>query len=146
MLTPWFWIWLTIAIGFAILEMLSLSFYLIPFTFGALIALIAYFFTAPIWVQVILFILSSILAFLFVRPFARSLNKKAPIQENAIDRVINKEVRVIRAIDTNNLIGSVQFEGEQWLAIAQDSQKSFNVGDTAKVIGVDGTKLILKEI
>lgn len=146
MLSVWFWIWLAIAIGFAILEMLSLSFYLIPFSFGALLALIAYFFSAPIWLQVVLFALGTILSFIFVRPFARSLAKRAPKQESAIDRVIGKQARITKAITSEEPIGRAIVLGEVWLAVAQDSSESFKVDQEVSVVGVDGTKLVIKEL
>ncbi|MDO5044746.1 MAG: NfeD family protein [Coriobacteriia bacterium] len=113
----WFWIWLLLALAFVVMEILTTTFYMIPFAIGAAIGLVAHLFDAPTGLQIILFFLASGIAFAAIRPFAKSVTKEALPNSSGIDRVLGQKARVIKAISGHNEPGQVLLNSEIWLAI-----------------------------
>lgn len=137
-------LWTLIAIGFAIGESLTMSFFLLPFTVGALVALVAHLFGAPFWAQLALFLFISIALIPLLRPFARSVTKSAPRQTSGIDRLIGEDALVTERVDGMLGTGRVKVSGEDWLALGSPAQTVIESGTTATVVGVDGTRLVIK--
>ena len=64
----WWTIWAVVAMVCLIMEMSSGDFYITCFGVGALVALVASLFAVPLWAQVIVFAVFSVLSIFFLRP------------------------------------------------------------------------------
>ncbi len=68
---PWFWIWIVAAAVLFIGEMLSLSFFLLPFAVGAVVAAVISVTGLDLVWQLVAFFAVSIVVLAALRPFAR---------------------------------------------------------------------------
>lgn len=107
--------WLVLMIVFLIVEAATAGLTSIWFAFGALIALAGELLHAPLWLQIVLFIVASVAALLVTRPLAKKyVNQK--IQPTNADMVIGAEARVIERIDNIEGTGAVAIGGKIWTA------------------------------
>ncbi|MDR2196765.1 MAG: NfeD family protein [Coriobacteriales bacterium] len=139
---PWFWIWLVLAAALYVGEMLTASFFLLPFAIGATISLIATPLGAPVWLQWLLFIVISVVALVALRPFARRLTARAEQEKSGVDRLIGM---------TGEIIEGNAPSGEQRARIARETWNVsvannvvLPVGSAVRVVGVDGAHLLVE--
>lgn len=137
-------IWIALAIAFLVAEIMTITFYIAPFSLGSLAALIAHYLGASIPLQCLIFALASTL-FLFTLPrIARAVTKASPKQTIAVNRVINQQATVTKEI-TAQSSGQVDVGGELWLARLTDNQSTpLKVHDICRVINIDGTHLLVQ--
>ena len=99
---------------------------------------------APVWVQIILFLVISVLLLFVTRPIAvKYLNQKR-VKTN-YEGVIGKVVKVTEKIDNFNATGTAVCNGQEWTARAEDKNAVFEAGTLVKVVNVSGVKLIVAE-
>lgn len=91
-------LWLIAMIVLLIIEAVVPGLISIWFALGALAALVAALFHAPFWLQVVWFLVVSILTLLLTRPFVKKYVNNRVTPTNA-DMVIGKEAVVTEAID-----------------------------------------------
>ena len=106
-------IWTAIAIICLIIELGSGDFFLTCFALGAFCSMIVSFTEAPLWTQILVFAICSVLS-------------------NS-DALIGREGRVIEAIRPGDY-GYVKIDGDEWKAQSPDDT-TIEVGTTVKVIG-----------
>ncbi len=138
-------IWLIAAIVLAVIELSTMGLITIWFAIGAVVAMLAALLGANIWVQLILFILVSIIVLVAVRPLAEKyLNKN--IKKTNIDAVIGK--KLVAKTDINNLkgTGKVDYEGSTWLAATESDEEKIAAGEEVEVVKVKGAKLIVRKV
>lgn len=138
-----FILWIAIAIGFAVAEMISITFYMMPFSLGGAVAFVALILGAPPVLQFVLFITVSIVALVLLRPFAKRVTRKSPEQTSAIDRFADAVGVITQPVEAPGGYGRVTVLGEDWLCAALDPDDSCAVGTKVTVDHVDGTKLIV---
>lgn len=108
-------VWGIAFVVFAIIEALTPQLVSIWFALGSLVAFVAAIFGLPLWLQIVIFILISILALLATRPLAkRLLNKK--IEPTNADRLIGKIGYILEPVDNFKEQGRVQIDGQDWSA------------------------------
>lgn len=132
-------IWVLIAIIFIVFELITATFFLVWFGVGAIVAAILNYFGFDANIQIIAFVVVSLVLILSTRKFA---NRIAPesAKKTTAERLIGKDARILRQIDENTFVVSVA--GEEWSAHSNDS---FDVGQTAKVVGIDSIILIIEK-
>lgn len=145
-ITLWFWVWFALAIFFSVAEVFTVSFFMLPFAIGAVGAEASQLFGVPLAGQVIVFFALSVLSLLIVRPFAKKVTQKSPTSSSGIDRILNKEGVLIRPITPDEPFGRLHILGEDWLCAADDGVSSFEVGQPALVVRVDGTKAMIRHV
>ena len=106
-------IWILIAIVFIILELTTNTFILLWLGIGSVVAAVLNYLGFDIYVQVILFVIVSLILILSTRKFANKITPKRK-KKTTSDRLIGKNAKVLRKIDENNFIVSVA--GEEWSA------------------------------
>lgn len=127
--------WLIIMAVMIVLEIISLGLTTIWFAIGALAAYIVALFCNQLIVQIIVFLVVSIIALVFTRPVAiRFINGKK-IEKTNVDRVIGKKAKVIEQIDNDRATGRVLIDGQEWMARSENDE----------IIGLD-ERVIIKEI
>lgn len=137
------WIWLALMVIAIVFEALTPSDLVsIWFAIGAFCALIiSIFFPKLILVQSIVFFVVSGVLVASTRKLSRKLQNMPDVKSN-IDAIIGKVGKVTLAIKPHE-VGEVKLEGKLWSAI---SEKNIEVDSYVEVLGVDGVKLIVKQL
>ena len=136
--------WLAVLIVLLLVEIATLGLTTIWFAGGALIACVAALLHASIWVQIVLFLVISVLLLLFTRPVAvRYMNKNWT--KTNVDSMAGKEAVVTEDIDNLKAQGVVQVNGLEWTARAENNQDVIPKGSVVEVTRVDGVKLIVRK-
>ncbi len=137
-------VWLILLLAFAALEGITVGLTSIWFAAGALAALIAALLHGPLWLQIALFLVVSILCLLAVRPLARKF-VNTQVQPTNADRVIGAEGRVTEGIDNIQGKGAVTIGGVIWTA-RSDSDEVIPAGCLVRVLRIEGVKVFVEPI
>lgn len=132
-------IWLIAFLGLLLVEFLTVGLVSIWFAFGALAALITTFITESVLVQVLVFVVISIIALLVTRPLMKRF-KVNGFEPTNTDRVIGKVAEVTKEIKPN-VYGEVVIFGTEWMAA---SEEKIAVGEKVVVEKIEGAKLIVR--
>lgn len=135
--------WLCAVILFLIVEALVPGLVSIWFAVGSVPALISALVGGPVWLQVTLFLVCSVLALVLTRPLAKKyVNSR--VQPTNADMMIGKDCVVKETVDNLQGTGAVAVGGKVWTARAETEDEILPVGTVAKVLRIDGVKLIVK--
>ncbi len=136
----WWALWLTVFLAFAVVEMLTLSFFFIMLGAGALAALAADFAGADLWLQIVVFCIVSLLMIAFVRPIAlRHLHKGPAEQRTNVDRLIGQSALVMEPVSAT--AGLVKIGGDVWSA--RSAAGIIDAGQTVQVTRIDGATAVV---
>lgn len=133
--------WAVAVIAFVILELATVGLASIWFALGALCALIAALLGAPVWLQVVWFVIVSVATLLLTRPLARKYINSKTMATNA-DRVIGGKAVVKERIDELAGTGAVLADGKMWTARTADGSVA-EPGDIVTVLEIRGVRLIV---
>lgn len=133
--------WLVVMLLFGVLEAVTVGLTSIWFGLGALCALAAAAVSAPVLVQIVVFLGGSFLTLLLVRPLAQRFINDRKVATNA-DRVIGREAVVTEDIDNIQGRGRVSVSGADWTARTEDD-RPISAGSTVQVLRIEGVKLIV---
>lgn len=97
----------------------------------------------PFYVEIIVFVVFTLLLLLFTRPLAKKYLLKRTSKTN-IDSIIGTKCEVKKEI-TPLKHGEVVINGVTWSAENVDNNKVIPEGNIVVVIGIKGNKLIVKE-
>ena len=136
-----FWIWIVIAVVLAGVELLTVQLVSIWFVIGAVAAAIANAFGADTAIQIIIFIVTSILVLIFLRPLLKKKLTVKPEPMNA-DRVIGMNAIVIDKIDNSLGQGQVNVNGQIWTARSKNND-IIEKNESVIVEKIEGVKLIV---
>lgn len=136
-------IWLIAVIVFAVVEGATYQIISIWFAFGAVGAMISTFFNASFTVQMVIFLLVSIICIVFTRPvFKKMLGNR--IEKTNVDAIIGKDALVIEDIDNILSKGQVKVAGNVWSARSVDGS-SIASDSVVNVEKIEGVKLIVSK-
>ena len=97
----------------------------------------------PLWLQLLLFIVISVVLLLFTRPLAvKYLNKD--VQKTNVDSIPGEKGIVTATIDNLKAEGHVTIKGMECSARAKDGNV-IEKGKVVRVTSVEGVKLIVEE-
>lgn len=137
-------LWLIAAGLFAAGEVATLNLVLLMFAGAALGGMTLAILGAASFVQVIAFIVVSGILLALVRPLAtRQLTQNTPLQLDGVSTLIGRTARVTRPIDVSG--GRIQMGADEWTARTQHSGESFAVGETVRILQVDGATAVVGE-
>lgn len=136
-------LWLVALILFGVVEAATVGLASIWFACGALVALIVSAFTDVFMVQLVAFLVVSLIALILARPLARRYLDSRHVPTNA-DRVIGKEAVVTQDIDNLRGMGEVKVAGQPWTARAQELEGTIPQGTTVRVLRIEGVKLLVE--
>lgn len=140
----WKIVWTALLILFGIGEAITVGLTSIWFAAGSLAALIAALLNGPLWLQIALFIVVTVLCLLAVRPLAsKYLNSK--VEPTNADRVIGIETRVIEPIDNLQATGAVRINGMVWSA-RSEKDTPIAEGTLVRVLRIEGVKVYVEEV
>ncbi len=136
--------WLILMIICIIVEIGTVGLVSIWFAGGSLVACFLDMAGAHVAVQVVVFFVVSILLLAVTRPFASRCINRSRTKTN-YEGVIGKVVRVTERIDNIDGKGSALVNGQEWTARSESDIITFEQGELAQVINIDGVKLIVKK-
>lgn len=139
-----FQFWLMAFIILVVMEFLTMGLTTIWFAIGALAAFFASLFGATLWVQIILFLVISLVVLVVYRPLAVKYVNSRRTRTN-VDDLIGKEAKVTERIDNINQTGRVVLNGMDWSARTTIGG-TIDVDTIVKVIEVQGVKLIVEPV
>lgn len=137
-------VWLALFILLLIIEIATMGLTTIWFAGGALAAFIAGLLGCSLAVQIILFLVVSILLFVFTRPVAVKYFNKDRQKTNA-DRLVGQEALVTEAIDTLQAQGTVVVNGQEWSAKTNETDGKIAKGSVVVIDEIQGVKLVVRE-
>ena len=135
--------WLIALVVFLVIETATLGLATIWFAGGALVALIAAMCGAGIVIQIVLFLVVSLVLLFFTRPFAVRFLNKDTLKTN-VDRVVGMEGVVTEEISNLAGTGKVSLGGNMWTARTENEGGTIPVDAVVTVLRVEGVKLIVK--
>ena len=133
--------WAVAVVAFVILELATVGLASIWFALGALCALIAALLGAPLWLQIVWFVIVSVATLLLTRPLAKKFINSKTMATNA-DRVIGGRAVVKERIDDLAGTGAVLADGKMWSARTADGS-TVDPGAIVTVREIQGVKLIV---
>ena len=134
--------WIILAIIFLIGELLSRGFYLLSIGLGAIAAAILNYLQFSITLQIIAFILITVIFILISRPLYKKLDKNTVDKKANTERLIGLKAKVTEDIDSHK-IGNINVNGEVWKAI---SDEKISKGETVEITEIEGVKLKVKKL
>ena len=138
----WRWIWLVGAAAFAIGEIITPGFFMLPFAIGAGVAAVLAFAGTSLAVQWVVFVGVSLACFLALRPIARRLDKNESTDGIGSKRLIGEMATVVEDIGGFGEVGMVRVGREEWRAESGD-QTPISNGTRVRVTEVTGTRVVV---
>ncbi|MDO4974609.1 MAG: NfeD family protein [Eubacteriales bacterium] len=135
-------IWLIAMVVFLIVEGIVPGLVSIWFAIGALAALLAAALHAPVWLQLVWFLLVSVAALALTRPLAKKY-VNARTQPTNADRILGKDCIVREAIDNLQGTGAVAADGKVWTARMEKDDETAAVGEVVVARRIEGVKLVV---
>ena len=135
-------LWLIAMVVLLIVEAVVPGLVSIWFALGALAALISALLGAPLWLQVLWFLVVSLAALILTRPLAKKYINARVVPTNA-DMLVGKECIVKEKIDNIAGTGAVAVEGKVWTARMADDSIKADIGELVSVQRIEGVKLIV---
>ncbi len=147
-LNLWPWIWLGIAVFFALIELTVLagSFVLLPFAVSALAAALLGFYDVAIEIQWLVFAGGGALLWIVLYRYAKNFAGDNELEPGVgADRLIGLKGIVTSPIDPDDTErrGRVTAHGEVWGATSQDGN-AIAAGTHVRIVAVSGTKVIVE--
>jgi membrane protein implicated in regulation of membrane protease activity len=136
------YIWIGIIIAALIVEALTAGLTSIWFVPAAVVCIILELFKVPQAVQIVTFLILSLVGVLFLRKFSK---KSTHVATNVTDMVIGGEAIVTERIDSLAETGEVKIDGKRWSARLENGGTA-EIGDHVEVIRIVGVKLICKKL
>jgi len=137
-------VWTGAIILFGIVEAATAGLVSIWFVAGALVALVAAFVGAPLWLQIVLFLLVSAAALALTRPLLKKITTAKAEATNA-DRVLGEIAKVTETIDNENSVGAVYVDGKTWTARSVD-ETVIPAGSRVRIESMQGVKLLVTPV
>jgi len=136
--------WLVLSVVLFVIEGTTVQLVCIWFAVGALFAMLASFVGAPVWLQLLIFLISSIGVLIVGRPFLMDKLVRRREPTNA-DRVIGQVGIVLEQVDNVEQTGRVSANGLDWTA---RSERGEIISEKSRVLVkyIDGVKLIVEPI
>lgn len=138
-------IWLIAAILLLIFEICSATFGAICFAIGAGFSALAAGLGANITWQIIIFVVVSLLTFIFLRPVVmRFLERKSKDVKTNADAIIGRKGVVSERIDAEQHTGRVAIDGDDWKAVSEDGSV-IEKGATVEIVKLDSIIVTVKK-
>lgn len=133
--------WLIILAVLLFIEIITLGLTTIWFAGGALVAFIVSLFYDNLIIEILVFLVVSLLLLYFTRPLVVKYFNPKRTKTN-YEGVIGKEALVIRIINNINAEGQVSVDGQEWSARSETGEV-IDKGTRVIVKNISGVKLIV---
>ncbi|MCR5645449.1 MAG: NfeD family protein [Bacteroidales bacterium] len=127
-----------------IIELLTAGFGVICFAVGAGFSALAAGLGVGLTWQILIFVVVSLLTFIFLRPVAlRFLNKKSKDVKTNADALVGRKAVVSERIDASQQSGRVAVDGDDWKAVSEDGSV-IEKGTLVEIVKLDSIILTVK--
>lgn len=137
-------IWLIVFVACIVIEIITMGLTTIWFAGGALVAAVGAALGAPLWLQIVLMVLVSLVLLYFTRPIAVKYFNKDRVKTN-VESLVGKQAIVISEIDNLQGIGQVTVGGQEWTARTVEEGITLPVGSVVIIRAISGVKLMVEE-
>ena len=134
-------IWVVIAMGLGIAELLTLTFDLALLAIAALVAAAAAAIGLPTGISFVVFAISAAVMLGVVRPFARRYMSRRPVMPSGVKALVGREGLVIDEVSKTS--GLVKIGGEEWTARPYDSSLVIPKGASVHVFAIEGATALV---
>ena len=142
---PQILLWLALLIVFLVVELITVGLASIWFAAGALVALLVAALGGSIGLQIVVFLVVSVILLAATRPFAKRVIN-ARMQKTNVDALIGKEIIIRESVNNMEQTGTAFVEGKEWTVRAADEHVLLQEGATAKIVDIRGVKLIVEPL
>lgn len=136
-------VWLVIFIVMLGIEIATLGLTTIWFAGGALISMLVAAIGLPVYVQIPVFLVVSVILLLFTRPIAQKYFNKERIRTNA-EGLIGKTAVVTESISNLKGMGKAVINGQEWTAKSAEDAVELTKETEATIVAIEGVKLVLR--
>lgn len=136
-------IWLALMIGFAVLEAATVQLICIWFAAGSLTAMAVSLLGGPLWLQILVFFVISIVLFAMLWPLAKKHFKPKLVATNT-DALVGRICKVTEGIDPAEG-GRVKVNDVTWSARSEDGE-AIPAGSQVKILKIQGATLIVEQL
>jgi membrane protein implicated in regulation of membrane protease activity len=139
-------IWIIAAVVLAVGEMLTMGLFLAPFAAGAVMAALVAGVGGGVVPSWSVFILTSLLLLLVVRPIARSHRRTPAPLRTGTAALVGRRAVVLERIANEEAVGCVKLEnGEVWTARSYEEDHVFDIGERVEVVEIRGATALVHD-
>ena len=134
--------WLILTIIFTVIEFIIPALVTVWFAFAAVVTIFVSLAFDNLKIEITFFAIVSVLAIIFLRPFAKKLLSKN--KDNFDAETIDTSIVVKKIVDVSKeeKVYDVSYKGSIWTAL---SSEIFEIGDIPTISGFKGNKIIIKK-
>jgi len=136
------WVWVAALVLFTLAEAATGAIVSLWFMGGSLVAFLLAMFGLPIWLQILCFVVVSLVLLLLLRPYLRKIVEDRKVPTNA-DSLVGKVILVTEDIDNLHNKGVVRVQGVDWAAFSTDG-KPIAKETPVRILSVHGTRLCVE--
>jgi membrane protein implicated in regulation of membrane protease activity len=138
------WIWLLLAVVFAVVEITNLAFFALFAVAGALAAALTAGVGGGIVAQTVVFAGTSIGGVVVLRrPLMNALGtRRAPALRSGVSGLVGLNGTVVTRVDGLDHPGAVHVRGEDWAAVTYDDHP-YEPGEVVHILDVERTRLVV---
>jgi membrane protein implicated in regulation of membrane protease activity len=116
-----FWFWVIVAIAFAVVEIMTVAFFAVFITIGALGAAVASLLGFGLLVQAIVLGVLGVAGIMTARPFlVERLHMGRPVLRSGADSMVGQQAVLLEPIQGVGQPGHLKIAGELWPALTED--------------------------
>ena len=127
-----------------LIEILTLGLTTIWFAVGALAAFLLALVQVPLMIQIVVFIVVSVVMLVFTRPIMTKYLNKKTTKTNA-ESLVGRKARVLITINNLKSEGQVMVNGMEWTARSTKDEVTFQKDEMVRIAGISGVKLIVEK-
>ena len=137
------YVWIAVLVLAVVAEAMTSDLVAIWFVPAAIVSMVVVLLSAPLWLQIVVFVAVGLALVIATRPLCRKLMKSSSTRTNA-DALIGKTCIVTEEIRNIDEVGEVKIGGLCWSARAADADRVIAVGEQVVVMEIQGVKLIVE--
>ena len=127
-----------------LIEILTLGLTTIWFAVGALAAFLLTLVNAPLALQIIVFVVVSMVMLIFTRPIMTKYLNKKTTKTNA-ESLVGRRARVLIPVNNLKSEGQVMVNGMEWTARSTKDEVTFQKDEMVHIVGISGVKLMVEK-
>ncbi len=141
----WRWIWIGATVVLAVGELLTVGFFLLPFAVGAAAAAILAFMGVSVPIQLVTFVVISVIFLAVLQRFAKSEQESDVSAQAGGERYVGRSAIVLEPVGHFDTSGMVKMGTEEWRATV-DSDIEIPKGAVVRITEVRGTRFVVEPI
>ncbi len=134
-------VWTVFIIVFAVAEAFTLGLTSIWFALGAIAALLVSLLKLPLYLQIAVFLIATLVMIIYTRPVAQKYLRIGASKTN-VSALVGERGIVLKRVDVYNL-GQVKVKGQIWTA-KSESGEEIDRGEEVEIVAIEGVKLIVR--